>query len=192
MVLDVSDPAAALHLETVHKTLDDVFEEVQHAEERAAKKAEHTGARVDRWTPPPRQLILNKIDRLADNRELLVWKQKEPDAIAVCSLPDEHDPKRLRTGHDAVVARVRRAAMGDPMVVDITVPLADSRTIHVIENRGVIHDRTYGTETVTLRAEIGTRQLAQLRSAGARMTVTGDDGADARSNGWKPAPDPDA
>ena len=32
-------------------------------------------------TPPETILLLNKVDRLADNRELLVWQQREPEAI---------------------------------------------------------------------------------------------------------------
>jgi GTP-binding protein HflX len=187
IVLDVSDPAAEMHLRTVHETLDDVFKEVERVEDKAEKRAEHTGETFKRWTPPPRQLLLNKVDKLADNRELLVWQQREPDAIAISALPDAEDPARLRRGHDELIARARRAAMGTPRVLDITVPLRDSRTIHVIENRGTVLDRTYDADTVTLRAEIGSRQLDQLRSAGARMTLTTPEGepADpAHERGW--------
>ncbi len=187
IVLDVSDPAAEMHLRTVHETLDDVFKEVERVEDKAEKRAEHTGETFKRWTPPPRQLLLNKVDKLADNRELLVWQQREPDAIAISALPDAEDPARLRRGHDELIARARRAAMGTPRVLDITVPLRDSRTIHVIENRGTVLDRTYDADTVTLRAEIGSRQLDQLRSAGARMTLTTPEGepADpAHEQGW--------
>ncbi|MEM1185782.1 MAG: GTPase HflX [Planctomycetota bacterium] len=190
IVLDAADPAAQLHLETVRSTLEEVFDEVQHAEERAAKKSEHTGATVDRWTPPECVLVLNKADKLADNRELLIWKQREPDAIAISALHDAEDPHRLSLGHDELVARVRKAAMGAPRLLDVTIPLSDSRTVHVIENRGTVIDRTYNGETVTLRAEIGERQIAQLRSAGARMTLTpvGDDAMpiDEPAPAWKP------
>jgi GTP-binding protein HflX len=73
IVLDIADPAAELHLETVHRTLDDIFEEVRHAETRLKDGAAPT--------PEPRRvLLLNKLDRLADNAELLVWTHKHPDA----------------------------------------------------------------------------------------------------------------
>jgi len=188
IVLDAADPAARLHLDTVRRTLDEVFEEVQRAEDRTAKKAEHTGATVERWEPPETVLLLNKVDRLADNRELLIWQQREPDAIAISALPAADDSHRLARGHDELIARVRTATMGRPRLVDITVPLSDGRTVHVIENRGTVRDRTYNGETVTLRAEIGERQLAQLRSAGARMTVSDIDASatDRDTPAWRP------
>lgn len=192
ILLDVSDPAAELHIETVHKVLDEVFEEVEEAERKAAKRARHTGDDIKPWTPPPRVLLLNKVDRLADNRELLVWQQRDPTAIPISALPDAEG--NLRIGHEALLHRVRTAAVGTPLTLDITVPLADSRTIHVIENRGVVESREYAADAVTLRARIGTRQLAQLRSAGARMRLTPINGETlppdlrddtARDRGWR-------
>jgi hypothetical protein len=48
--------------------------------------------------------------------------------------------------------------------------------VHVIENRGVVSERDYTDDAVTLSVRIGTRQLAQLRSAGARMTIASASG----------------
>jgi 50S ribosomal subunit-associated GTPase HflX len=74
-------------------------------------------------------------------------------------------------GTAALTDRVREAVRGVIEELRITVPLADSRTVHTIENRGEVLERTYQDGTVTLRAKIGRRQLDQLRSAGARMEV---------------------
>ncbi len=175
IVLDIADPAAELHLETVHRTLDDIFEEVRHAETRLKDGAAPT--------PEPRRvLLLNKLDRLADNAELLVWTHKHPDAIPVSALPGE-DGALLRGGL-ALEQLIRDAARGEVRELEITVPLADAKTIHTIENRAEVLDRTYDQpDAVTLTARIGLRQLDQLRSAGARFTVKGDL-PQARREGW--------
>ncbi|MBX3377154.1 MAG: GTPase HflX [Phycisphaeraceae bacterium] len=155
IVLDVSDPAAELQFHTVNETLDGIFKEVA---EREAKEGIS-------WTPPRRVLLLNKIDRLKDNREVLIWKGKVPDAIAISGRDLSHP------GHAELRDRVRAAAQGTIEELSITVPLSDSKTIHTIENRSQVLSRDYSTDSVTLRARIGSRQLDQLRSAGARMAV---------------------
>ncbi len=161
IVLDVADGAAELHYETVVRTLDDIFKDVRERETR-------DGAT---WTEPQRLLLLNKSDLLPDNQSLLVWPRRVPGALAVSALPDPANPARLRIGHDELIARVRAAARGVLLELDITVPLADSRTVHTIENRAEVLDRRYNGSEVTLRARIGERQLAQLRSSGARMRI---------------------
>jgi GTP-binding protein HflX len=63
IVLDVSDPAAAMQLETVHATLDEI-----EAEDQA------------------RVLALNKTDALPDGAELLVWLNRFPDAVPISAV----------------------------------------------------------------------------------------------------------
>lgn len=63
VVLDVSDPAADLHYQTVMRTLDDLLADV------AARDAREGQA----WHRPELILLLNKVDRLRDNRDVLVW-----------------------------------------------------------------------------------------------------------------------
>jgi len=169
IVLDVSDPAAELHFETVNRTLEDLFEEVRRTERKAAAAAERNGGSLRPWTPPERVLLLNKVDRLADQNELLIWAAKAPGSIPVCSLPGPDG--RLRTGHEELVARVRRAVAGEMRTLEITVPLRDSRTIHTIETRARVLDRAYGEDRVTLTAEIGLNQVARLRAGGARLEI---------------------
>ena len=170
IVLDVSDPAAELHYETVNKTLDDLFNDVEIIERKAQDEARRDRLRVNEWNPPERQLILNKADMLADNRELLVWQAKCPGAIPLCSLAGDDGLPRL--GAEALLDRVRDAAQGELGVYDIEVPLSDARTVHTIENRAEVLEREYEGQNVTLRARIGARQLEQLRAAGARMTLS--------------------
>ncbi len=66
LVLDVSDPQAAMQLQTVSETLDAI------------------GA-----TAQPRVLALNKIDLLADGSELLVWLNRHPGAVPVSAVSGE-------------------------------------------------------------------------------------------------------
>lgn len=170
IVLDVSDPAAEMQYKTVTDTLDELIKEVQ---EREAKLNQ-------RYTPPPRLLLLNKADRLADNRELLVWQQRVPDSIVISArdLAQHGEASAFAPGHDRLIAAARAAAQGSVEELLVTVPLSDSRTIHVIENRGEVLNRDYTDNDVTLRVRIGARQLAQLRSAGARMKIESIDGRD--------------
>jgi GTPase len=168
IVLDVSDPAAELQYRTVTSTLDELIKEVQEREDKLNQ----------RYTPPPRVLLLNKADRLPDNSELLIWQQRVPDSVVISAkdLANPGKPSRFADGHERLIQLARAAAQGDIEELRITIPLADSRTVHVIENRGEVIERDYTDETVTLRVRIGKRQLAQLRSAGARMTIASDSG----------------
>lgn len=165
VVLDVSDPAAEMHLATVTRTLDELFEDVRRDEERHRKRAALTGQEAGpEWREPERLLLLNKADRLEDNRELLVWQQRHPGAIALCSLPGrEGEPTPM--GQAELIGRVRRMVEGEPVTMELTVPLAEGRAVHEIERRGVVEERTYNGSVVTLRASIGSRRLALIRAA---------------------------
>lgn len=171
IVLDVSDPAAELQLATVHRVLDELFEEI-----RTSRHEEDQN-----WKEPERVLLLNKIDRLRDNSELLVWLGRSPGAIPICALPPAGGQAQM--GHAELTALVRAQAQGDVKVFRVTVPLADSKTVHLIETRGEVLEREYTGGTVTLRARIGIRQLAQLRSAGARIELADDQGRAVRLPG---------
>jgi GTP-binding protein HflX len=163
IVLDVSDPAAELQYKVVTGVLDELEAEL--------KSSTHT--EDQHWTPPKRFVMLNKIDRLRDNAELLVWQQKIPDSMAISAIGGDD----ARSGLPRLTATIRELALGDVEEFRVTVPLRDSRTIHLIESRGTVSDRTYTDTHVTLHARIGKRQLALLRSAGAELelaTASGD------------------
>jgi len=155
LVLDVSDPAAEMQYETVMRTLDDLFEETARLE-----KAEGVA-----WTPPERLLVLNKVDRLEDRAELAVWRNREPGCVALSAKDPEHP------GIDDLVRRVNAAAQGRTEELTLEIPLADAKTVHTIENRGEVLERSYEDGVVRLRVRMGSRVLDQLRSAGARMRV---------------------
>lgn len=164
IVLDVSDPGAELQFKTVNSVLDELFDEL--------KKSHHEEDRF--WAPPRRVLLLNKIDRLKDNTELLVWQRKAAESIAISALPDAQG--RIARGHDELVTLVRAAAQGEVSELDITLPMSDARTISIIEKQSEVVDRKYDGDQVTLRTRIGVRQLAMLKSAGARIEASTTDG----------------
>ncbi len=91
-------------------------------------------------------------------------------------------------GQRELIERVKLISTGPIEELDITIPLSDSKTIHTIENRAQVLDRTYEGQTVILRTKIGRNQLAQLRSAGARMWVMTIEGepyfVDDEKSGW--------
>jgi len=176
IVLDISDPAAELQYAAVNSVLDELMKDLAESEEA--------------WSPPPRVLLLNKADLLADNSKVLAWQRKVPGAMPICALPPAagHGPLG-QLGHAELTALVREAAEGDVEEFDITVPMSDSRTVHAIETRGRVLARTYHEDgdggggrqgTVTLRAKMGRRQLAQLRSGGAQLDLRRPDGTAVR------------
>ncbi|MEN0021458.1 MAG: GTPase HflX, partial [Planctomycetota bacterium] len=99
IVLDVSDPACELHERTVQATLDELFDEIRRVE-------------GDGYREPERVLLLNKVDRLPDNAEVLVWQHKRPGSIAISALPG--DDGKLERVHAAID---RRPDLLDELVV---------------------------------------------------------------------------
>jgi len=159
IVLDVSLPGADLRYQTVRRTLDDILG-------TPASEAATPWDGAPR--PAPRRLVLlNKVDRLRDAREVLMWQQREPDAIPICAL----HPDRGGTGEglEPLTERVREAMLGEIRERTLTIPLADARTIDVIEKRGEVLARDYNGASVTLRARVGDRLLEDLRAAGSRL-----------------------
>ncbi len=168
LVLDVADPAAEMQLQTVEDTLDELFEEVRRREEAEGVE----------WHAPERILLLNKADRLKDNTEMLVWRQRRPEAIPFCA----SEPGGM--GHEELVRRVRAISRGTIRERIMTLPLEESKAVHFLETRCEVLDREYEDGAVRLRVRIGDRQLAQLRAGGHRMTVDGEP-APTRTGAWK-------
>ncbi len=178
IVLDVSDPAAELQHAAVNRVLDELFEELEDPRHGEATLRAR----------PPRLLLLNKVDRLADNSALLVWTSKHPGAIPISALPGPDG--RLRLGADALEAAVRDACLGGVETFRITLPLRDAKSIHTIETKGEVLDRAYEDDRVTLTARIGRRHLAMLRSQGVRLTLADEQGRpleDGETPGHTPA-----
>jgi GTP-binding protein HflX len=174
VVLDVSDPAADLQYRTVVDTLDSLEKEIAERQERDARAAGPAGARgagddgEAAWTPPERIVLLNKADRLSDNRELLVWLSKIPGAIPIAAVDPAHP------GFETLRNRVRAAAQMGVQEVEVTVPLSEGKAIQRLETRAKVLDRQYAEDgrSVRMRVRIGRRQLDQLLSTtGGRLVV---------------------
>jgi GTP-binding protein HflX len=162
IVLDASDPAADLHLATVHRVLDELFdamEQSRHQEDRIEKR-------------PERVLLLNKVDRLRDNSLLLAWQRRHPEAIAICALPG--DDGGLRLGGSALRDRVRDRARGELSEFRLMLPTYDARRIHAVERLGEVLERTYEGQNVVMRLRLGARQLPALRALGVVVERVGE------------------
>ncbi len=162
VVLDVSDPSVEIHHDTVARTLEELFRDVEKREAR------------DKDAPPYERpeiiTVLNKADRLQDNRDLLYWQARIPGAIPLCALPPTpDDPSPI--GHAELTERVRAHVVGPIRELDLSVPMSDARTIDAIERRCVVLDRRYEGDRAVLRARLGARQLARLRSAAPALEV---------------------
>lgn len=195
VLLDVSDPSAELHYETVMGTLDELFDEVEKQELKLAEQAKRDGAGdIVRYERPDLLVLLNKADKEGvDQQDVLYWQSRAVGAIPLCALPGAPEKGERPMGQAELIERVKAISIGEILELDITIPLSDSKTIHTVENRTEILDRTYDEKTVTLRAKIGRNQLAKLRSAGARMWVMHTDGEpyfkDDEKHGWVHDPD---
>ncbi|MEM7682300.1 MAG: GTPase HflX [Planctomycetota bacterium] len=145
IVADVADANADRHLETVMTVLDEV------------------GA-----AGPERLVCLNKMDKLRDNAELLLWSQRAPDAIPISAATGE--------GLDVLAERVRQHVRGRSKVVRMSVPLSDGRSMSFLENRAVILERDYREGVAELLVRIGDRQLDRFYAMGTGTKVTAEDG----------------
>jgi len=190
VLLDVADASAELHYETVMGTLDELFDDVEKLEVKRAEQAKRDGAGdITRYERPELLVLLNKADKEeVDEQDLLYWQSRAVGAIPLCALLGDPDSDERPMGQAELIDRVKAISIGEIQELDITIPLSDSKTIHTIENRTEILDRTYDDKTVTLRTKIGKNQLAKLRSAGARMWVMHTDGEpyfkDDEKHGW--------
>jgi GTP-binding protein HflX len=138
VVLDVSDPAAQLHYATVMRVLDELFEEVRKAEH--ASDAEANG---QPWSPPPRLLLLNKVDRLRDNRDLVVWQRKASVALPICAKGDGIVTGEAKTGLAQLATVVRDVARGEQQEMIVTLPLSNAKAISLLERQATVLSRTY-------------------------------------------------
>jgi GTPase len=180
VVLDVSDPSVELHHETVAHTLEELFSDVEKREAR------------DKDAPPyerPEMItVLNKADRLLDNRDILYWQSRIPGSIPLCALeakPGEPAP----LGQAELTERVRAFVVGPIRELDLSIPLSDPKTIDTVERICEVLDRNYEGDRAILRARIGARQLSRLHSIspGLQVFTPQGDRVDRESNraGWR-------
>jgi GTP-binding protein HflX len=170
IVLDVSDRHADMQLQTVQATLDEIGANTQ-----------------------PRILALNKIDRLVSPslegggqgvggrrqlskmKDLAVWFNRHPDAIAISAATGEglDDLRRAALNH----------FLGDVHEVEIALPMHDTRSIMFLEKRTRVIDRQYHDSTAVLKVRIGRRQVDQFLA----QRGGGGVGEAVRINGMQPA-----
>ncbi|MHC4427510.1 MAG: GTPase HflX [Planctomycetota bacterium] len=104
VIVDVSDPAAATHLETVNATLDEI-----------------------EATTQPRLLALNKVDCLADKDELLVWLNRYPEAIAISAATGEGFDALAETVRGHLTGPLRDVRIGVSMADGRTIEFLEKR-----------------------------------------------------------------
>jgi GTP-binding protein HflX len=160
IVLDISDPAAELHWQTVNTVLDNLFEEMKESRHEEDREVE----------PAPRVLLLNKADRLKDNEAVLVWQRRVPGAMPICALPGR-DPARPPLGQRELTELVRSHAVGPSGEYTFTVPVRDSKSQHLIESRSTVLSRDYDEANAILNVRMGRRQLDVLFGSGTRFKV---------------------
>ncbi|MHC5023053.1 MAG: GTPase HflX [Planctomycetota bacterium] len=153
IVLDVADREAPMQLETVERTLDEVGASGQ-----------------------PRLLVLNKVDRVEDPDELLVWLNRRPEAMPISAASGQ--------GLDELREVVLGHLIGPVRAVCITLPLREARAIDFLENRAEVLDRHYHNQSVDLSVRIGRRQVEQLLARGTAMTIDGQSPLEALRAAW--------
>lgn len=167
IVLDVSDAGAELQYETVTRTLDEVFKDVEEAEKRERERLRNSGAdggpSAPSWTPPRRLLLLNKADKLRDNAHLLAWANQVPGAIPIVA-KDASGP-----GHAELRAAVTDALRGAMREVVVEMPIDDTRAVTAVERRAQVLQRDYDDGVARFRVRIGARQIDHLWAAGAKV-----------------------
>lgn len=186
IVLDVSDPAAELQYDTVIHTLDELEAEVRDIEEAEGNLPEtHAWGEQDGWKPPQRVVLLNKADKLADNREMLMWERRiaargvgggnpasiiKPIPISAMDIEQRGEQGR---GFVELRGLVLEAARSGVAEIDVTVPLADGKAIQRLENRGHVLSREYLDDGghVRMHVRIGRRQLDQLKSGSPGLRI---------------------
>ncbi len=144
VLVDVTDRNARMHLETVNRTLDEI------------------GA-----TSQPRVLVLNKTDRLADERVLRGWLESHPQAVATSAATG--------AGLDDLAEAVRGHVSGELRRVKVTADLADGKTLALLEQRCEILDRRYGDGQVEMSVRVGRRKVQEMLARGARIRIDGRD-----------------
>lgn len=141
------------------------------------------GSGLTSWTPPRRLVLLNKADRLADNRNLLVWMRKIPDAIPISAIAGPPDG----LGFAELARRVSDAAKQGLIDAEVTLPLSAGKTLQKLETKGHVLEREFLDETVRVRVRIGRRQLDQVL-VGARGVKVRELGVSAVGGGGSDAP----
>ena len=143
VLLDASDSSALSQLDTVEKTLKDIG-------------AEHQ----------PRVLVLNKIDKLNDPADRLVWVSRCPDALQISSITNE--------GIDQLTEEVRQAVVGAIREVTLSLPIKASRAVDFLEKRTEVLHREWEEDRALYTVRIGRNQIEQILSRAQDVLINGN------------------
>ncbi|HED52649.1 MAG TPA: GTPase HflX [Phycisphaerales bacterium] len=182
IVLDVSDPAAELQYQEVMRTLDELFDTVKAETERSAKQGSGND-NIEPRQPPKRVVLLNKVDQLRNNTELLIWQQRLENSLPICALPPEGDTPRR--GQEELRRLVLDETLGEIRELTLTLPMRESHALNILETKADILDRTYEGNNVTIRARVGIRLLARMKSAGAQIRFDDPESPNRAGAPWK-------
>jgi len=183
IMLDVSDPSAELQYNAVMETLDELLGDAESYEKESQEWGLSTPQEKEKGLRPRRFLLLNKVDRLKDNREILAWTRRASGAVMNVAPGAEEFWGAAEPAHEtaersfAISAKdaghpgmrelteaVREAAQGGVLEVTLRLAMKDSKAVNLVENRSEVLSREYEEGNVLLKVRIGRRQLDQLRS----------------------------
>jgi len=153
ILLDASDPSAMSQLDTVEMTLKKIG-------------AEHQ----------PRLLLLNKIDKLEDPSDRLVWVSRCPDAIQISSVTNE--------GIDILSEEVRMVVIGPVREVVISLPTRASKAIDFLEKRTKVLERAWEDDRSLYTVCIGRNQIEQVLSRERDVLIDGEQAIVAIESLW--------
>ena len=123
-------------------------------------------ARVLRGEREPEIIVaLNKTDLLRDKSTLLAWAREVAGSIEVSAIDAKH------AGIAALTRWVLDISRGPVRQGCLTIPMAESKAIDLIEKQTKALERIYDGASVMPRVEIRDRQVERLRSGGARITA---------------------
>jgi GTPase len=142
VLLDASDPSALSQLDTVEKTLKDIG-------------AQHQ----------PRLLVLNKIDKLNDPADRLIWVSRCPDALQISSSTKE--------GLGQLTEEVRQAVIGAVREVTISLPIKASKAVDFLEKRTEVLHREWEENRALYTVRIGRNQIEQILSRAQDVLING-------------------
>lgn len=114
-------------------------------------------------TKPQRVMLLNKTDLIEHNADLLVFEAQYPDALAISAKTGE--------GLEKLVERIRKGVHGKARTLVMQLPITEGKAISFLETRTTVIERDYIDQFVQYKITIGTRQMDQLKSSGAKFEI---------------------
>lgn len=100
-------------------------------------------------------IALNKIDKISDNSEMTVLKNRFPEAVAISALK--------RRGFDELVGKMLFHIKDLTARVGLTLNASDVKKVALIYDNGIVLKREYKEDKIYIEAEIPTRLIPLLK-----------------------------